>query len=186
VTGEVADIRPYLAAGSALVVPLRSGGGTRLKILQAMAMERPVISTSLGAEGLEVQPGVNILIADDPAQFVRQIRWLISELAADRLGKADRLVEDKYDWRMCLYGLERLYDNTGNPRSSNDRLARRNLCGGIMAQRLSSLCCAWPTLAQHVGGPQEISSLAGARANGQTHEVAFRQCTGANQGRATG
>jgi sugar transferase (PEP-CTERM/EpsH1 system associated) len=118
VTGEVVDIRPYLAAGSALVVPLRSGGGTRLKILQAMAMERPVISTSLGAEGLEVQPGVNILIADDPAQFVRQIRWLISEpQAADRLGKAGRrLVEDKYDWRMCLYGLERLYDKLlGNP-----------------------------------------------------------------------
>ena len=68
VTGEVADVRPYLAECSAVVVPLRSGGGTRLKILQAMAMERPVISTSLGAEGLEVTPGVNILIADDPAR----------------------------------------------------------------------------------------------------------------------
>jgi polysaccharide biosynthesis protein PslH len=112
VTGEVTDIRPYLAAGSALVVPLRSGGGTRLKILQAMAMERPVISTSLGAEGLEVDPDVNILIADDPARFARQILWLISEpQAADSLGKAGRrLVEEKYDWHMCLRGLESLYD----------------------------------------------------------------------------
>ena len=111
VTGEVADIRPYLAAGSILVVPLRSGGGTRLKILQAMAMERPVISTSLGAEGLEVQPGVNILIADDPAQFARQILWLLSApQAAASLAKAGRrLVEEKYDWRTCLRGLESLY-----------------------------------------------------------------------------
>jgi glycosyltransferase involved in cell wall biosynthesis len=112
VTGEVADVRPYIAGCSVFVVPLRSGGGTRLKILQAMAMGRPVISTSLGAEGLEVTPGVNILIAERPAEFVRHILKLVaSPEVARRLGRAGRrLVEDKYDWRTCLHGLERLYD----------------------------------------------------------------------------
>jgi sugar transferase (PEP-CTERM/EpsH1 system associated) len=112
VTGEVADIRPYLAGSLALVVPLRSGGGTRLKILQAMAMERPVISTTLGAEGLEVTPEVNILIADTPDEFVNHILPLLaSPGAAKRLGKAGRqLAVEKYDWPLCLRGLESLYD----------------------------------------------------------------------------
>lgn len=122
VTGEVADIRPYLAESSALVVPLRSGGGTRLKILQAMAMERTVLSTTLGAEGLEVTPGLNILIADAADEFVSQILVLLaSPQMADRLGKAGRkLVVEKYDWQLCLSRLEKLYDRLmGNPRVSS-------------------------------------------------------------------
>jgi sugar transferase (PEP-CTERM/EpsH1 system associated) len=112
VTGTVADIRGYVAGALALVVPLRSGGGTRLKILEAMAMERPVISTSVGAEGLKVTPGTDILIADDAEQFANHIQSLVkSSETANRLGKAARrLVVEKYDWRVCLGGLERLYD----------------------------------------------------------------------------
>jgi glycosyltransferase involved in cell wall biosynthesis len=112
VTGEVADIRPYLAGSSALVVPLRSGGGTRLKILEAMAMGRPVISTTLGAEGLEVTPGDNLLIADSAERFAGQILTLLeSPDMARRLGKAGReLVVAKYDWQFCLRRLEGLYD----------------------------------------------------------------------------
>jgi polysaccharide biosynthesis protein PslH len=111
VTGTVADIRGYLAGALALIVPLRSGGGTRLKILEAMAMERPVISTSVGAEGLEVTPGTDILIADDAEQFANHIHSLVTSAeTANRLGKAARrLVVEKYDWRVCLGGLERLY-----------------------------------------------------------------------------
>jgi polysaccharide biosynthesis protein PslH len=108
VTGEVPDIRPYLAEASALVVPLRSGAGTRLKILQALAMERPVISTSVGAEGLDVTPGGNILIADTVDQFVHHVRGLPETSA--RLGKAaGELVRNKYDWQICLGGFENLY-----------------------------------------------------------------------------
>jgi glycosyltransferase involved in cell wall biosynthesis len=111
VTGTVADIRGYVAGALALVVPLRSGGGTRLKILEAMAMERPVISTSVGAEGLEITPGIDILIADDAEQFVEQVQALVkSPETSNRLGRAGRrLVMEKYDWRVCLSGLERLY-----------------------------------------------------------------------------
>jgi glycosyltransferase involved in cell wall biosynthesis len=111
VTGTVADIRTYVAGALALVVPLRSGGGTRLKILEAMAMERPVISTKVGAEGLEVTPGTDILIADDAEQFVNHVDFLVkSPEASKNLGKAGRrLVVEKYDWRVCLSGLEQLY-----------------------------------------------------------------------------
>lgn len=112
VTGEVIDIRPYIAESSAFIVPLRSGGGTRLKILQAMAMERPVISTGLGAEGLEVTHGVDILIADNADQFANHILWLLtSPEVGNRIGKAGRsLVVKKYDWEMCLRGFVNLYD----------------------------------------------------------------------------
>jgi polysaccharide biosynthesis protein PslH len=111
VTGTVADIRSYVAESLALVVPLRSGGGTRLKILEAMALERPVISTTVGAEGLDINPGSDILIADDTQQFVNQIRSLLeSPEKAEAIGNAGRrLVTGKYDWRVCLGGLERFY-----------------------------------------------------------------------------
>jgi sugar transferase (PEP-CTERM/EpsH1 system associated) len=112
VTGEVEDIRPYIAEALALVVPLRAGGGTRLKILQAMAMECPVISTSLGAEGLDVTSGENILVAETAEQFVHHIQTLYtSPEAIKRLGTTGRqLVTEKYDWRMCLSNLEDLYE----------------------------------------------------------------------------
>jgi sugar transferase (PEP-CTERM/EpsH1 system associated) len=111
VTGTVADIRPHVAGALALVVPLRSGGGTRLKILEAMAMARPVIATSIGAEGLEVTPDANILIADDADQFAAHVDLLIrSGQAETDLGNAGRrLVVEKYDWSVCLAGLEDLY-----------------------------------------------------------------------------
>jgi glycosyltransferase involved in cell wall biosynthesis len=112
VTGQVPDIRPYLADASIFVVPLRSGGGTRLKILQAMAMECPVVSTTVGAEGLEISPGHNILLADDTEQFVQHVCTLLhSQAMADCLAKAgSQLVKEKYDWRVCLSGIEQLYD----------------------------------------------------------------------------
>jgi glycosyltransferase involved in cell wall biosynthesis len=96
----------------ALVVPLRSGGGTRLKILEAMAMGRPVVSTALGAEGLEIAPGENILLAETAEQFLQQLRTLIDHPdRARQLGQAGRqLVVAKYDWPICLRGLTGLYE----------------------------------------------------------------------------
>jgi glycosyltransferase involved in cell wall biosynthesis len=121
VIGEVPDTRPYLAKSSAVVIPLRSGGGTRLKILEAMAMERPVISTTLGAEGLDVTPKVNIMIADTPDEFVNHILLLLaSPETASQLGTAARrLVVDKYDWSLCLSKLDSLYDRLLRHESSS-------------------------------------------------------------------
>jgi polysaccharide biosynthesis protein PslH len=111
VTGVVADVRPYLAGAGCVVVPLRSGGGTRLKILEAMAMARPVVSTAIGAEGLAITPGRDILIADDAERFATHVVDLLG--SAERallLGQAGRrLVEARYRWTQCLEGLDRLY-----------------------------------------------------------------------------
>jgi len=100
-TGYVQDIRPIVAGSAVCVVPLRQGGGTRLKILEAMALGTAVVSTSKGAEGLDVMDGVHLLIADDPAAFASATRSLLQDAGLrDRLvTNARRLVEERYDWR---------------------------------------------------------------------------------------
>ena len=120
VTGEVADVRILLAQASAVVVPLRAGAGTRLKILEAMAMARPVISTRLGAEGLDVADGSDILLADTPGDFADAVESVVqSPAVADRLGEAGRrLTVAQYDWKHCLRPLETLYERLLEPEGS--------------------------------------------------------------------
>jgi glycosyltransferase involved in cell wall biosynthesis len=78
-TGFVPDLRPHLAAAAAVVVPLRLGGGTRLKIVEAMAMGKAIVSTALGAEGIQAEPGRDILIADTPEAFAGAVNRLLAE-----------------------------------------------------------------------------------------------------------
>ena len=100
VTGRVDDVRPHVAEGTVYVVPLRIGGGTRLKIFEAMSMGKAVVSTTIGAEGLPVTAGQNIVIADDPAQFADSIVRLIRDDDTRRRieTEARQLVVEKYDW----------------------------------------------------------------------------------------
>lgn len=100
VTGAVDDIRPYLAKAAVCVVPLRSGSGTRIKIFEAMAMGKAVVSTTMGAEGLPVRHGENIILADDPADFAHQVVELLRDPPRRaQLGRAARqLVEQNYSW----------------------------------------------------------------------------------------
>jgi sugar transferase (PEP-CTERM/EpsH1 system associated) len=100
VTGRVDDVRPHIAGGSVYVVPLRIGGGTRLKIFEAMAMAKAVVSTTVGAEGLPVRNGRNIAIADEPAAFAQAVVDLIRDAGErQRLElEARRLVVEHYDW----------------------------------------------------------------------------------------
>lgn len=100
VTGTVGDVRPYVAEAAVFVVPLRVGGGTRLKIFEALAMGKAVVSTTVGAEGLPLIPGEHFLRADDPADFARAIVALLRDPARRRaLGLAGRrLVEERYSW----------------------------------------------------------------------------------------
>lgn len=98
--GEVPDVRPYLAGASVVVVPLRVGGGTRLKIPEALAMEKAVVSTSVGAEGLEFVDGEHLLIRDDEVRFADAVLGLLQdEGERRRLGQSgSELVRSRYDW----------------------------------------------------------------------------------------
>jgi sugar transferase (PEP-CTERM/EpsH1 system associated) len=102
VTGYVSDVRPYVWDATVYVVPLRVGGGTRLKVLDAMAMGKAMVSTSIGCEGLDVKPDVHLLVADEPAEFAAKTIQLLREAAyRARLGRnARKLVEECYSWKI--------------------------------------------------------------------------------------
>jgi glycosyltransferase involved in cell wall biosynthesis len=100
-TGYLDDVRPAVRESAVCVVPLQRGGGTRLKILEAMAVGTPVVSTSKGAEGLAVTHGENILIADDPRVFADYACELVRQPERRKMlaANARRLVEEHYDWQ---------------------------------------------------------------------------------------
>jgi glycosyltransferase involved in cell wall biosynthesis len=102
IVGHVPDVRPMIARSWASIVPIRSGGGTRLKILESMALGSPVVSTTKGAEGLEVVDGENILLADSPEGFARRaIEILHSPALRGRIRSgALNLVSSRYDWQI--------------------------------------------------------------------------------------
>jgi glycosyltransferase involved in cell wall biosynthesis len=100
VTGTVPDVRPYLERAGVLIVPLRVGGGTRLKIYEGMSMGRATVSTTIGAEGLPVRHGDELLIADEAGAFAREtIRCLRDQKWADALGERARArVTHDFSW----------------------------------------------------------------------------------------
>ena len=111
VTGKVGEVLSFYRDAAVAVVPLRSGGGTRLKILEAMAAGIPVVTTTVGCEGIEVKAGVHALFADDPAAFAAAVVRLMDEPAlALRLSAAAReFVERVYDWGVIAVGHDALY-----------------------------------------------------------------------------
>ena len=100
VTGRVEDVRPYMERAGAYVVPLRIGGGTRLKIFEAMAMEKAIISTTVGVEGLPVRDGIDLLLADEPQAFADAVLKLLSDVTfAVELGnRAAGTVRKQFGW----------------------------------------------------------------------------------------
>lgn len=111
VTGAVPDVRPHLAAAGVVVVPLRVGGGTRLKVLEAMAMGKAVAATSLAVEGLDLVPGREVVVADTPPDLAAAVLRLAADPAERRaLGRAarERVMRD-YRWSTLVPGIEALY-----------------------------------------------------------------------------
>lgn len=110
-TGFVDDLRPHLASASVIVVPLRLGGGTRLKIVEAMAMGKPIVSTSLGAEGIQAKNGRDILIEDDAEGFAAAVSRVLSnaQLAREIGGSARELAVARYSWRGAAQTLDGFY-----------------------------------------------------------------------------
>lgn len=125
VVGRVEDVRPYMERASLYVVPLRIGGGTRLKIFEAMAMGLPVVSTRVGAEGLPVTDGQDIVLADAPAQFADGVVQLLTDQARARtLGEvAARTVRERAGWdrvatefaAICERVAADTYESAGRP-----------------------------------------------------------------------
>jgi glycosyltransferase involved in cell wall biosynthesis len=112
VTGEVPDVRPYLHAAAVVAVPIRMGGGTRLKVVEGLAMGKAMVSTALGCEGIAVRGGEHLLIADAADAFAAQVVELFEDPArAAALGRAGRsLMEDEYSWEIAGTRLRALYD----------------------------------------------------------------------------
>jgi glycosyltransferase involved in cell wall biosynthesis len=110
-TGRVADVKPYIAHAAVYVAPLRMGGGTRLKVLQAMSMAAPIVSTTLGCNGLDVQSGRELLIADTRRDFAAAVvRLLRDQVVGRMLGEAARaLAIAEYDWKRIGPRMERAY-----------------------------------------------------------------------------
>jgi polysaccharide biosynthesis protein PslH len=123
IVGPVDDLRSHVSAAAVVVVPLRLGSGTRLKILEGWAMARPVVSTTLGAEGLDAVPGRHLLIADDPASFARAVLRVLDEpeLAAELSREGRALVTERYSWRGVAGTLEAFFQQA---------LARRDATPG--------------------------------------------------------
>lgn len=112
VTGEVENLLPYYKDSMVCVIPLRAGGGTRLKILEAMALGRPIVTTSIGCEGLTVKNGEHLLIADTPELFASHVLALLRDkqkwLQLTR--QARTLVVDSYDWDLIAQRHLQLYE----------------------------------------------------------------------------
>jgi glycosyltransferase involved in cell wall biosynthesis len=107
--GRVPDLRPYFEEATVAIVPVFSGGGTRLKALEAMSSQRAIVSTQLGVAGLAVEPGRHALVEDDPEAFRRAVARLLADPSrrAELAAAGRRLVEMRYDWRVLGERLSR-------------------------------------------------------------------------------
>jgi glycosyltransferase involved in cell wall biosynthesis len=116
ITGAVADTRSYIHASAAYVIPMRIGGGTRFKALEAMACGVAIVSTRLGVEGIPVRDGEELLLADEPEAFARQVLRLLEDLRSGgdlrrRIGRAARVfVEQHYGWGRIVPPLNLVYE----------------------------------------------------------------------------
>jgi len=128
-TGLVDDVRPLIAKSWISIVPILSGGGTRLKILEAMALQTPVVATSKGAEGLQVNHGADILIADTPDEFAANIIKLTQDpgLRTKLVRNAFDLIKAKYDWRVVFPRFNRLIEDVKGSRHIQSTMIHENI-----------------------------------------------------------
>jgi glycosyltransferase involved in cell wall biosynthesis len=120
VTGYAADLAPYLEETAAFIVPLLAGGGMRVKILDAWARGLPVVSTSLGAQGIVTQPGENLLLADTPEAFAEAVTAMLRQPSLGRrIGVGGRrCVEQRYNWRTVYKMWDAVYEGVDGAQAS--------------------------------------------------------------------
>jgi glycosyltransferase involved in cell wall biosynthesis len=146
IAGPVADQRPHLAAAAAVVAPVRFGTGMRGKVLEALAMGRPVVTTSVGAEGLGAVPGRHLLVADGAAALARAIRQVLDDptLAAALGGAGRQLVESRFDWDGVADTHDQIYERVlAEPLPLLPPAPGRSAGFGDAARRLGR----WPAIA---------------------------------------
>jgi glycosyltransferase involved in cell wall biosynthesis len=123
VTGYVKEIEPYIRKSAVLVCSILWGSGVRIKIFDAWARGIPVVSTTIGAEGIEFVPDEHLLIADNPEEFSEKVVRIIKdkELSRRLVVNGRRWVEEKYDWKVVYLAYERLYNDMLTLKSANGR-----------------------------------------------------------------
>jgi glycosyltransferase involved in cell wall biosynthesis len=122
ITGYAIDPRPYLAETAVFIVPLHAGGGMRVKILDAWCWGLPIVSTTIGAEGIDITPRQDILIADTAEAFAGAVIDVFKDRSlAERLGQyGRRTVREKYDWRVVYSSWDDVYRSlNGGPLSTD-------------------------------------------------------------------
>ncbi len=126
VTGRVPDVRPFMNEASVYVVPLRIGGGTRLKIYEAMAMRLPIVSTAVGAEGLPLKNGEEIVLRDTPTEFANAVAELLTDKSrAKKIGaQAEKTVRENFGWQRVIEIFAGICDNAIEMRKEKTKKAR--------------------------------------------------------------
>jgi glycosyltransferase involved in cell wall biosynthesis len=112
VTGFVDELAPYFASSALMVIPVRAGGGMRVRILEAFARGMPVVTTTVGLEGIDAQPGRDVLVADSPSSFAEAVLQLMQDKSLQALlaSNGRQLVESRYDWQVVLGELDKTYE----------------------------------------------------------------------------
>ena len=115
VTGYVQDLKPYVECAGTMVVPVRAGSGMRVRILEAFAMGIPVVTTTIGLEGIEAVPGEDALIADTPEDFASAVVRMLTDQSLQAVLSANgrKLAEERYDWNNALRNLGEVYATVG-------------------------------------------------------------------------
>ena len=121
-TGYVQDLTPHLEKATLMVIAVRAGGGMRVRILEAFARGMPVVTTTVGLEGIEARPGEDILVEDTPEEFAEAVLRLMEDPGlGSRLAKKGRLlVERSYDWQVVLTKMDEIYMRETNQKHKED------------------------------------------------------------------
>jgi len=120
IAGYVDDVRPYMQRASIFIAPMRCGSGTKIKVINAMAMGKAIVPSSVGAEGIKVESGKDLIITDAPQEFADQVLRLLKDPARLRqMGEnARQVVERYYDWRVIYKKMDALYEKVASSKRS--------------------------------------------------------------------
>ena len=123
ITGYVEDLTPYFEQAAVMVIAVRAGGGMRVRILEAFARSMPVVTTTVGLEGIDANPGEHVLVEDTPQEFAQATLHLLADPSlSSKLAQRGRvLAEEKYDWQVVLQRMDAVYENLVGQRAETGR-----------------------------------------------------------------